>query len=96
MIVIDAVKTGENLRNLMIERGLNYIGLSRIAGIHYDSVYAWFNGKNLPPLNFLLSIAVEFGVPMASILAVTMDDGIELRGDKVSIDSLEGGQHGDC
>ena len=96
MIVIDAVKSGENLKNLMKERGLNYIGLSRIAGVRYDTVYPWLTGEKLPSLDCMLSIAVELGIPMASILAITMDDGIELKGDKVSINSLGGGQHGDC
>ena len=95
MIVIDAVKTGENLKQLMKERGLDYIGLSRIAGCHRDTVYAWFNGETLPSLKYLLSIAVELGIPMASILTITMDDGIELKGDKVSVKSLEGNPHGD-
>lgn len=67
--IIDVKKTGENIRRIRMERGLevrdvqHFLGLSSPCGI-----YLWQRGVNLPCVDHLCAISKLFGVTMDDII----------------------------
>ena len=62
---IDVQKTGQNIRQMMLARGMTvkevqeYLGLSAP-----QSIYHWFDGKSLPTVDNLYALSELFCMPM--------------------------------
>lgn len=67
--VIDKVKTGKQLKQLMKNRGYTikdiqqYLSLSCI-----QTIYRWFDGINIPSVDNLYALSALFRVPVDSLL----------------------------
>ena len=71
--VIDAVRTGQNITRLRVQRGLSVRDLQ--AWFDFEepqAVYKWQRGQSLPSVDNLYALSALFGVTMNDIL-VSMD-----------------------
>ncbi|RMD89734.1 MAG: helix-turn-helix domain-containing protein [Calditrichaeota bacterium] len=59
---------GKRLKSIRLERELKQEDISRLFGISKGSVSEYENGKNEPPLSFLMNFAQKFGVDIAWLL----------------------------
>lgn len=59
---------GKRLKSIRLERELKQEDISRLFGISKGSVSEYENGKNEPPLSFLLNFSQKFGVDIAWLL----------------------------
>ena len=71
---IDTEKTGENLRNMMLRRGLTVKDIQKFLGLSApQGIYHWFNGRNLPSVDNLYALSELFHVSMDSLLVGNRD-----------------------
>ena len=69
MPVIDMAKTGQNIRNLRISKGLTVKDLQRLFGFETpQAIYKWQRGKSLPTVDNLYALGALLDVPMEDIL----------------------------
>lgn len=67
--VINLLETGQNIKRIMLLKGMtvkdiqDYLGLSTP-----QSIYHWFDGRNLPTLDNLYALSELFHVPMDFIV----------------------------
>ena len=67
--IIDINKTGQKIKQIMQEQGLNvrdiqdYLGLSTP-----QSVYHWFSGRNMPTIDNLYALSELFHMPVDTML----------------------------
>lgn len=72
MKVLDEVKTGENIKRLMQERGITIRDVQKYFGFNStQAIYYWINSKRMPSLDNL--------VIMTSLFDVTLNDIIIMR-----------------
>ena len=77
--VLDLEATGMNIKSLMRRRGVSVRELQAIMGFPYvQTIYNWFNGKNMPSIDNL--------VVLSQILAVRIDEIIVTRQVEVEVD----------
>lgn len=68
-VKLNMLQTGENIRKIMKERGYTvkdiqtYLKLSTT-----QSIYHWFEGRNLPSIDNLYCLSELFGVPVDAML----------------------------
>ena len=68
-IMIDMKKTGQNIRRLMIIKGLNVKDLQRHLGLATpQSIYHWFDGRSLPTVDNLYALSDLFCVTVDSLI----------------------------
>ena len=83
--VIDMVKTGQNIINLRIKRGLSVKDLQNIFGfVTPQAIYKWQHGTALPSVDNL--------VVLAAVLGVRIDDILVVRADQCSLDGTSYGR----
>ena len=71
MPVIDMAKTGQNIRNLRITKGLTIKDLQRLFGFETpQAIYKWQYGKALPSIDNLVALAAVLQVSIDDILIV--------------------------
>lgn len=67
--VIDMYKTGQNIKNIMKLRGMtvrdiqNYLELATP-----QSIYHWFDGRNMPTVDNLYALSELFHVPIDTMI----------------------------
>lgn len=67
--LIDTNKTGINIRNIMEEKGFTVKEIQYFLGFSTpQSVYHWFDGRNLPSLDNLYALSELFQVPMDELI----------------------------
>jgi transcriptional regulator with XRE-family HTH domain len=67
--MIDMKKTGQNIRRLMIIKGLNVKDLQRHLGLATpQSIYHWFDGRSLPTVDNLYALSDLFCVTVDSLI----------------------------
>lgn len=66
---MDAVKTGDFLRDLRKERNLTQEELGEQLGVTNKTVSRWENGVYFPPVEYLIKLGEVFGVTVNEILA---------------------------
>ena len=67
--MIDMKKTGQNIRRLMIIKGLNVKDLQRHLGLATpQSIYHWFDGRSLPTVDNLYTLSDLFCVTVDSLI----------------------------
>lgn len=83
--VIDMVKTGQNIIDLRIKRGLSVKDLQNIFGfVTPQAIYKWQHGTALPSVDNL--------VVLAAVLGVRIDDILVVRADQCSLDGTSYGR----
>ena len=81
--VLDLEATGAKIKTLMKQRGITPRQLQMLLDFPYfQTVYNWYDGKNMPTIDNL--------VVLAQVLGVTMDDIVVTRMVNVEIDDTEG------
>ena len=81
--MLDLEATGAKIKTLMKQRGITPRQLQILLDFPYvQTVYNWYQGKNMPTIDNL--------VVLAQILGVTMDDIVVTRMVNVEIDDSEG------
>ena len=69
---IDAVKTGERINQLRIEKSLSVKDLQGVFGFTTpQAIYKWQRGEALPSVDNLVVLARVFGVTIEEILVVS-------------------------
>ena len=67
--MIDMKKTGQNIRRLMIIKGLNVKDLQGHLGLSTpQSIYHWFDGRSLPTVDNLYALSDLFCVTVDSLI----------------------------
>ena len=67
--VIDLVATGNNIRRLLLERGMTVKDLQMYFGFEEPrAIYKWQKGETLPSVDNLYALGKVFEVPMDQIL----------------------------
>lgn len=68
-IMIDLKLTGQRMRELCRQRGITVKQIQKELGIGaFQSVYNWFNGKTLPPLDNFFYLSKMLNVSKESML----------------------------
>lgn len=69
---IDAVKTGERINQLRIEKSLSVKDLQGVFGFTTpQAIYKWQRGEALPSVDNLVVLARIFEVPIEEILVIS-------------------------
>lgn len=77
--VLDLCATGERIKTLMKQRGISVKQMQIILGFPYcQTIYNWFQGKNMPTIDNL--------VVLARVLSVRMDEIVVTRNVEVSVE----------
>ena len=67
--VIDVKKTGENIKNIMHMRGMTVKDIQAFLGLSTpQSIYHWFEGRNLPTLDNLYALSELFCIPVDALI----------------------------
>ena len=67
--IIDIYKTGQNIKQIMKYRGFSVCDVKEYLGLETpQSIYHWFNGRNLPTTDNLYALSEMFRVPIDTIL----------------------------
>jgi len=76
--VIDPVATGNNIRQLRLERGLTVREMQDYFGFEEPrAIYKWQSGETLPSVDNLYALGSLFEVPMEKILVQKIHSFIE-------------------
>ena len=80
--VLDLEVTGEKIKTLMKQRGITPRQLQILLDFPYvQTIYNWFNAKNLPTIDNLVVLAQILGVTMDYIVMTRMVEmEIDVRG----------------
>lgn len=71
---VDMVKTGENIKELRMKRGLSVKDLQEIFGFSTpQAIYKWQHGTAIPSIDNLVALAALFQVHMDEILVLNCE-----------------------
>lgn len=66
---IDIVGTGQNIKRIMQLKGLTVKNVQEFLGLSTpQSIYHWFDGRNLPTLDNLYALSELFHLPVDAML----------------------------
>lgn len=66
---IDVYKTGQNIKQIMTERGMSVRDIQEYLGLSVpQSIYHWFEGKSLPTVDNLYALSKLFNMPVDMLL----------------------------
>ena len=83
--VLDLEATGAKIKTLMKQRGITPRQLQILLDFPYvQTIYNWYQGKNMPTLDNL--------VVLAQVLGVAMDEIVVTRMVNMEIEYAEGGE----
>ncbi len=69
---IDVHKTGQNIRRIMVGRGMKVRDIQEYLGFSApQSIYHWFAGKSLPTVDNLYALSELFCVPVDMLICGT-------------------------
>jgi transcriptional regulator with XRE-family HTH domain len=67
--VIDMARTGQNLKRIMQARGMTVKDIQEFLELSTaQSIYHWFDGRNLPTIDNLYALSELFQLPMDHLL----------------------------
>ena len=69
-LVIDIVRTGRNIRNMIIGSGMSVSAVADYLGTTTSLVYRYMRGDVLPSTDRLLALSMIMGVTVNDIVAV--------------------------
>lgn len=72
MPVVNPVATGNNIKELRIEKKLSVRDLQRYFGFESpQAIYLWQQGKTVPSVDHLCALGALFGTPVEEIVVLT-------------------------
>ncbi|MGN0425063.1 MAG: helix-turn-helix domain-containing protein [Acetatifactor sp.] len=67
--VIDMERTGQNIKRIMIQHGFAVKDVQEFLRLNTpQSIYHWFDGRNLPTIDNLYALSELFHVPIDALL----------------------------
>lgn len=67
--VIDMARTGQNIKRIMRLKGLNVKDIQEFLELSTpQSIYHWFDGRNLPTIDNLYALSELFHLPVDALL----------------------------
>jgi transcriptional regulator with XRE-family HTH domain len=67
--VIDIARTGENIKRIMQLKRLTVKDIQEFLGLNTpQSIYHWFDGRNLPTIDNLYALSELFHLPVDALL----------------------------
>lgn len=67
--VIDITGTGANIKRIMLLKGLTVKDIQKFLGLSTpQSIYHWFDGRNLPTIDNLYALSELFHLPVDALL----------------------------
>ncbi|MDC7290031.1 helix-turn-helix domain-containing protein [Blautia schinkii] len=67
--VIDIARTGQNIKRIMKFKGLTVKGIQEFLELSTpQSIYHWFDGRNLPTIDNLYALSELFHLPVDALL----------------------------
>lgn len=70
--VIDIYGTGQKIKQIMQNRGITVRKVQEYLGLETpQSIYHWFNGRNMPTVDNLYALSELFAVPVDAMLSGT-------------------------
>jgi transcriptional regulator with XRE-family HTH domain len=67
--VIDMVRTGQNIKRIMRMKGLNVKDIQGFLELSTpQSIYHWFDGRNLPTIDNLYALSELFNLPVDALI----------------------------
>lgn len=67
--VIDMARTGQNIKHIMQLKGLSVKDIQEFLELSTpQSIYHWFNGRNLPTIDNLYALSELFHLPVDALL----------------------------
>ena len=73
---IDIVETGKKIKRLMITKGFSVSDIQEYLGLSTpQSIYHWFNGRNMPTIDNLYALSELFKVPIDAMVCGTRKIG---------------------
>ena len=68
--VIDTVRTGQNIKRIMLARGLTVRDIQHFLNLDSpQGIYHWFSGKSMPTLDNIYALSELFRTPVDRMLA---------------------------
>lgn len=67
--VIDMVRTGQNIKHIMQRKGMTVKNIQEFLELSTpQSIYHWFDGRNLPTVDNLYALSELFQLPVDALL----------------------------
>ena len=67
--VVDTVKTGQNIKMIMLARGFTVRDIQEFLGLGApQGIYHWFDGRSMPTLDNLYALSELFRLPVDALL----------------------------
>ncbi|MDO4337961.1 MAG: helix-turn-helix transcriptional regulator [Eubacteriales bacterium] len=67
--MIDIKRTGQNIRHIMQMHGMTVKDIQAFLGLSApQSIYHWFDGRNLPTLDNLYALSELFHIPVDALI----------------------------
>ena len=67
--VVDLERTGQNIKRIMQLKGLSVKDVQDFLELSTpQSIYHWFDGRNLPTIDNLYALSQWFGIPIDAIV----------------------------
>lgn len=67
--VIDVFKTGQNIKSIMLSKGLTVRDVQKYLGLATpQAIYHWFNGRSMPTIDNIYALSELFRVPVDAML----------------------------
>jgi transcriptional regulator with XRE-family HTH domain len=67
--VINVAQTGQNIKRIMQRKGLNVKAIQEFLGLSTpQSIYHWFDGRNLPTIDNLYALSELFQLPIDALI----------------------------
>lgn len=67
--ILDIYKTGQKIKQIMQQQNMSVQALQKYLGLETpQSIYHWFNGRNMPSVDNLYALSELFGVPVDGLL----------------------------
>lgn len=83
--VLDIKATGKNIRRIMESRKISVRELQSYLGLAVpQSIYHWFDGRNIPTIDNLYAMSELFRVPIDALIIGNRKYGIPARTDDVT------------
>ena len=78
---IDAYRTGQNIKRVMRSKGFTVRDLQEYLSLAVpQTIYRWFEGRNLPSIDNLYALSGLFGVSMDALVAGDREERLGLSG----------------
>ena len=68
--VLDIYRTGQKIKQIMQKKGITVKEVQQYLGLETpQSIYHWFNGRNMPTIDNLYALSELFAVPVDAMLS---------------------------